>query len=260
MAAVKQDRKFEVNWSLYDLDHKYEWRPQYPISDVGITVGGNIAEQQRFGFQDSIVNWTSGRSKTISFATVLFAEEDSEEGGTLVQELLRELEDLAQKDDKLGRPPICIFTLGSSISEVCLVEAVDPLIVSTLRNTSQPREVRCNITLRKYVPFSQQQIDPTRPAKESFLLVASAAEQSYEAIARRYYGDPLLGDRLRKRHATHPFAPAVGMVVKVPARALILQEVVQPACHILSLIDEDAVESYGTILDDRNARTLSVVR
>lgn len=255
--ADNQGKKFEVNWSLYDMDHKYEWRPQYPIDNVSMPTGGIIAEQQRFGFQDAIVNWTGGRARIFNFATVLFASDEDE--GTLVQELLRELEGLAQKDDELGRPPICTFTFGSSISEVCLVETVDPLIVSTLRN-GQPREVRCNITLRKYVPFSQQQIDPTRPVKESFLLIASAAEQSYEAIAGRYYGDPLLGDRLRKRHPTHPFAPAVGMVVKVPARAIVLQEVVRPACHILSQTDSDAVESYARILDDRSDRTTVMVK
>jgi len=252
-----ESNKVEVNWLLYDMDHNYEWRPQFPIGDVQFSVGGTLSEQPRFGFQDALLNWTHGRSKTVNFTTTLFARDESE--GVLVQELLRELEDLSQKDDELGRTPICQFSLGSSISEVCLVEIVDPTVVTTLRN-GQPREVRCAITLRKYVPFSQKQIDPTRPVKESFLLVASAAEQSYEAIARRYYGDPMLGDRLRKRHQAYPFAPLVGMVVKVPAKAIVLQEAVEPASHILSLTDADAVDNFERILDDRSARTVSLVK
>lgn len=249
--------KIEVNWDLWDMDHEKLWYPQFPIENVSQTVGGQLADQPRFGFQDAITNWTQGRASVITFETMLFSE--SEEDGESTRKRKKELEALAIKDDDLGRPPICIFSMGQSISEVCIVEAVDPTIVTTLRN-GLPREVRFNISLRRYVPFSQKQIDPTAPVKESFLLIASAAEQSYEAIARRYYGDPLLGDRLRKRHPDYPFAPAVGVVVKVPARAIILQEVVEPASHILSLTDDKAVDAFEVILDERSSRTLTVVK
>lgn len=252
-----QSNKVEVNWDLLDLDHNTYWIPQYPIGDVATTVGGVLSEQPRVGFQDAITNWTRGKSKNISFETVLYALSEAE--GDIVKEQQATLEALAVKDSKLGRPPICIFSLGSAISEVVMVESVDPTIVSTLRS-GLPREVRFSIVLRKYVPFSQKQIDPTKPVKESFLLVASAAEQSWEAIAKRYYGDPLLGDRLRKRHPAYPFAPAVGAVVKVPAKAIILQEIVEPAAHMLSLTDEAAVDAFERVLEERTARTLVEVR
>lgn len=252
-----QSNKVEVNWDLYDMDHDEYWLPQFPIEDISTTVGGVLSQQGRFGFQDTITMWTQGKIKSISFETMLYARDEDE--GVIVLDQQEALEKLAIKDRELGRPPICIWSLGSAQSEICLVEAVDPTIVSTLRN-GEPREVRFSITLSRYVPFSQKQIDPTKPVKESFLLVASAAEQSYEGIARRYYGEPMLGDRLRKRNPGYPFAPAVGTIVKVPAKAVVLQEIVEPASHVLSLDDEDAVTAYEVILEERSARTLTEVK
>lgn len=254
---AEQSNKIKVNWELKDLDHDAKLLPQFPLENVSSSIGGVLAEQARFGFQDAITNWTRGKSKTITFQTEVFARYEDE--GPIVQTWVDDIVALSEPDPDLGRPPICLFTLGNAISETVLVEAVDPTIVSTLE-TGYPRQVQFSMTLRRYTPFSQSQIDPTRPQKESFLLVASQAEQSYEGIARRYYGDPLLGDRLRKRHPAYPFAPAVGNVVKVPARALILKETVEPAAHMLSLDNADAVAAFETILEDRNARTLTVVR
>ena len=251
------NNKIQVNWELKDLDHNAKLLPQFPIEDVSVTVGGELVDQGRVGFQDAITNWVRGRSRVVTFQTALFSRHKDE--GVFVQAWMDDIIALATKDEELGRPPICLFTLGNALSEVVLVESADPTIVSVLKD-GYPQEVRFNITLRRYVPFSQQQIDPTKPQKESFYLIASQAEQSYEAIARRYYGDPLLGDRLRKRHPDYPFAPVVGNVVRVPARSIVLQETVEPASHILSLTDTDAVAAYETVLEDRNLRTLTVVK
>ena len=254
---AEQSNKIEVNWELKDLDHDAKLLPQFPIENVSTSVGGTLADQPRFGFQDSITNWTRGKLNPISFDTTVYARNEDE--GPLVLTWVEDIKALSLPDPDLGRPPICLFTLGSIINEVVLVESVDPTIVSTLQS-GYPAEVRFRMVLRPYVPFSQQNIDPTRSAKESFYLIASQAEQSYEGIARRYYGDPMLGDRLRKRHPDYPFAPAVGNVVRVPARSVILKETVEPAAHMLSLENADAVAAFETILEDRTARTLTVVK
>lgn len=259
--------KIEINWELRDLDHNVNLLPQFPIENVSFTAGGVLSDQARHGFQDAITNWTRGKSKVISFETMVFAK--NEEQGPLVQTWLDDIVSLSEKNADLGRPPICLFTLGNITtggayngtvsSETVLVESADYVVVTTLRSGS-PREVRFNIVLRRYVPFSQNQIDPTAPVKESFHLIASSAERSYEAIARRYYGDPLLGDRLRKRHPEKPFAPDVGQVVNIPSREIVMQEEVEPASHILSLTNEDAVDAFETVLEERNSRTVTVVK
>lgn len=247
--------KVAVDWSIKNLDDDELIQPQLPMPEDGIQVnyGGTLIDQQRFGMQDPITHWVHGITKNITFTAILFTRHVDEAAD--VEDLFDQLTLLTQKDDTLGRPPICVFRYGNFFSEVVLVEKADSNIVSVDKD-GFVREVRISLSLRKYVPFSQKQIDPTKPAKESFYLIASSAERSYEAIARRHYGDPLLGDRIRKRHPAEPFAARIGDKVKVPPKAIVLQESIEPSFHALSLTDEDAVENFETILADRSSRKL----
>lgn len=248
---AKGDSKLGLDWSLKDLDHNIEVKMQFPLSEgVRISVGGNVAEQPRFGLQDPVVQWVAGRTRTFTFNTMLFARHESED----IASKLRALEKLATRDPFLGRTPICYFTYGDTVSETVLVETVDEELIDVLQFSGQPRRVNLSISMKRYIPFSQTALDPSKPKKESYYLVASAAERSYEAIAKRFYGDPMLGDRLRKRHPEYPFTPEIGMKVHVPPKAVLLTEVVEPASHVFQLDDKDAVQAYENILADRNTR------
>lgn len=249
--------KRPVDWSITNLDTNEELLPPYPLDDdgVGFTVGGVYAEEQRFGFQDPLTQWTSGKLRTMRFTSVLFAQDSTDD---ITNEFERFIK-LAEKDESLGRPPICVWNLGSFISEVVMVESVDPVIPPVRPEDGTPRRVTLNFTLRRYVPFSQKQIDPTKPTKESYFLIARRTEANYERIARTFYGDPMLGDRLRKRHPEEPFLPSVGAVVSIPPKSVILKETVEPEFHALSLTDPDAVASFEDILNERNKRVVVLV-
>lgn len=116
------------------------------------------------------------------------------------------------------------------------------------------RLVDLDFTMRKYRPFSQIQIDPKRPNKESYYLATSAAEANYEAIARRYYGAALKGDRLRKRNPGMPMQPTVGKFISIPAKDIIRREEVEPTFHALSLTNEEAVKNLNDLLTKRSTR------
>jgi len=260
---ISRSTKIEVDWTIKNLDSGKLIRPQFPLTDgVNMSVGGNLIVQNRFGFQDPIVQWVQGKDKTITFQTKLFARNIDDD----IISMLSDFEDLAVKDDALGRSPICLFSYGQFVSETVFVESVDPTFKDIINTAGQtvgaasggPRDVSLTFTLRRYTAFSQQHIDPTKTPKESFYLIATAAEQSWEAIAKRFYGDPLLGDRLRKRHPEYPFSPPIGAKVKVPARSVILSEVVQPQSHIFDLEDAETVEAYEFILAERNARKVTM--
>jgi hypothetical protein len=252
---TQTETKVAVDWSIKNLDDDELIQPQLPMPEDGIQVnyGGTLVDQQRFGEQDPITHWVHGVTKNVTFNAVLFTRNTDEAAD--VEDLFDQITALTEKDDTLGRPPICIFRYGNFFSVTCLVEKADSNIVSVDKD-GFVREVRLSISLRKYVPFSQQQIDPTKPAKESFYLIATSAERSYEAIARRWYGDPLKGDRIRKRHPGQAFAPRIGDKVKVPPKAIILKETIEPAFHALSLTDEEAVANFELILADRSARRI----
>lgn len=255
--TLDRQAKVAIDWSIRNLDTDELIRPQFPMPEDGVrvTIGGNLVKQARFGMQDPIVHWTHGNPRDITFNAVLFTRHKDE--ADAVMDLYEQIEELAIKYEDLGRPPICLFTFGW-YSEIVLVERIDPNYVS-VNDEWAPREIQISFSMTKYVPFSQAKIDPTKPAKESFHLIASQAEQMYEAIALSYYGDPLYGDRIRKRHPQEPFAPRVGSLVKVPPKPIVLRETVEPAFHALSLTDQDAVDNFEEILAYRSARAVTVV-
>lgn len=245
------DPKYGVEWRFRNLDTNEVLLPPFPLGDDGVTVtvGGQVVIQSRFGFQDPIIQWTGGKVRSFTFTAILYSRDADED----VRSQLKKFELIALKDETLGRPPIMLFTYGRVINEIVLVEDVDPQI-KTLTSEGEPREIELSIRCHRYKPFRQQQIDPTKPTKESYHLRASSALKTYEAIALRYYGNPLLGDRLRKRHPDRPMTPEVGYLVKVPARELIGSETVQPSFHALSLTNAEAVAAFERVVEDRSTR------
>lgn len=246
-------QKIPVDWEIKNLDTKTKLIPPYPVMEDGLSVsiGGILAEQPRFGFQDPITQWVGGKTRVVTFRSMLYAVDTSE---TIVAKF-KQIEKLAVKDKTLGRGPICIFTLGSGslFSETVLVESVD-VDVPPIRPDGEPRQIIVSFVLKRYKPFSLTQIDPTKSAKESYFLVATAAEATYEAIAKRFYGNPLLGDRLRKRHPRFPLRPEVGKRVKIPAKSIIVRETVEPTFPALNLTNDEAVARFEETLDERNQR------
>jgi len=241
--------KIKVDWEIKNLDTGELLQPPYPVSEEGVKTafGGTYSDQQRFGM-DPVSNWIAGKARNYQFSTVLFAETTADN----IEGKFSSLKALADPDEALGRPPICVFAYGNAEAMV-LVENVD-VVIKPPRKDGSPRLITLDINLKRYKPFSQTQIDPTKPSKESYYLVTSAAEASYEQIAKRFYGSAYAGDRIRKRHPDMPMQPTVGSKVHLPSRSIILREVVQPAFHALSPTDPDATRAYRDLLDRRAAR------
>lgn len=239
-----------VDWKLTNVDTGQVFLPQFPISDdTGVTGGGGstLGERSRFG-NSPLLQWLGSQTESFTFSTELHAEDANDD----IQPKADQLRALSQKDDRLGRIPVCLFHYGLSITEYVLVESALPTYRGTLRN-GNPRHILFNVTLKKYTPFYLVSTDPTRPVKESYHPVASAAEASYEAIAARFYGDPLLGDRLRKRHPESPTAPTLGQKVKIPRREIVARETIEPSCHVFNRDDTDTQTAYQAITEARGA-------
>ncbi len=246
-------RKTEVGWKIKNIDVNEEFLPPYPISEDGVkfAVGGVYAEIQRFGMEP-ISNWVGQKEGPYQFSSTFFAETTAD----VIEDKFSKLRRLAQKDDNLGRPPICVFSYGN-MDFLCQVETVDVTVKSPrfhqdVRGTMQ--QINVDVTLRKYIPFSQKQIDPTKPRKESYYLIASAVESSYEQLAKRFYGNPLAGDRLRKRHPDMPMQPTVGAKIKIPAKAIILREVVRPGYFGFDMTKSDTADVFRDLLNRRADR------
>lgn len=256
--------KVTSDWQIRNLDTEELLNPPYPVDDSGVRidgVGGTYSEQPVYGAQDAILQWTAGKLKSFTFSTVLFAE-DSESN---IRDKLTQFENLALKNEDLGRPPICILSIGQQIAETVVVEDVGIEITSIMsdkravpKSDGYLREVRIDFAIKKYKPFSQKQIDPTKPGKESYYLVVSTPETSYEALGKKFYGKALYGDRIRKRHPEMPMYPEVGSKISIPPRSTILKEVVEPSFHAFDPDNIEATESYEALLKRRAERKIII--
>jgi len=240
------DTKIKVDWELKNLDTGEVLRPPYPVSEDGVKypVGGTYTDQPRFGM-DPVSSWIGGKSRPYQFSTVLFAETTADD----IRGKFNAIKRLAEPDEALGRPPICVFSYAG-FDAMVLVENVD-VEIKPPREDGSPRLITLSFTLKRYKPFSQVQIDPTKPSKESYYLVVASPEACYEQIAKRYYGSALAGDRIRKRHPAMPMQPTVGSKVELPSRSIILREVVQPSYHAFCPTDVDATKAFQDLLNRR---------
>lgn len=256
--------KVTTEWQIRNLDTEELLNPPYPVDDGGIRVdgvGGTYSKQMIYGAQDAMLQWTAGKAKSFTFSTVLFAEDSVSN----IRDRLTQFENLALKNEDLGRPPICVFSIGQQIAETVVVEDVGleirPVMFdkrSTPISDGYLREVRIDFTISKYKPFSQKQIDPTKPGKESYYLVVSTPETSYEALGKKFYGKALYGDRLRKRHPEMPMYPEVGSKISIPPRSTILREIVEPSFHAFDPENIEASASYEALLKRRAERKIII--
>lgn len=242
------------DWNITNMDTGKIFIPPYSISPDGIKIsyGGEYVDIQRFSMSP-VSNWVGTKAQTIQFSSAFFAETTEDD----ITKKFYELVAMTGKDPNLGRPPICMFEYGA-FKLICQLQDVDVNIRSIMAGSmfvaETPRHITVDVTLREYVPFSKTQINPKSAAKESYYLVVSSLEASYEQIAKRFYGSAMAGDRLRKRHPHMPMQPTVGSKVDVPSKSTILKEVVQPDYHAFSLTDTDATESFRSLVDRRSLR------
>lgn len=248
-----QSEKETIDWSLTNLDTGVIFRGQFNLDDVSEVSGGVVSEQNRYGKQDAVTQWTNGKPTGYSFSTLFYSRHSEEDAYSLFETL----KSFSQKDPNLGRAPICRFVFGRFIRDQVYVEDASPTY-SDVTADGTPRRIEVSVSLKRYIPFTSLNVDPNRPGGNTLYKVVSDAERSYEAIAKRFYGDPLLGDRLRKRHPDAPMAPVDGQIVEIPLRSVILQETVEPSCHVFDLEDEDAAAAFKRVLDDRAQRRVVI--
>ena len=246
-----------VDWVITNVDTGESFVGQFPLR-AGVTwsSGAEIAALRPHSSQDEIIQWAGGRGETVSFTATFYARNNDE--NQLVSDLYERLRGLAEKDPQLGRAPVCLFQFAKNFRSLfCLVESVEA-VLGQATSTGFPRSIDASVTLRKYTTFRHAVLDPTRPVSDTRTHTVSAAERSYEAIAAREYGNPLLGDRLRKRHPQFPLAPAPGDKLFLPRRSTIVGEAVAPEFHAFSRNRADAQEVVRNAIVARASETLKV--
>jgi len=246
-----------ANWSLTNVDTEETFEGQFPLErGIRAELGAELGVATPHSAEDAIVQWTGGKSKTFSFGTTLFAATEDE--AVELNDIYRKLESFAMRNDKVRRAPILLFQYGTGvINTLCMIDRFNPTF-GMVYDSGFPQRIDIDISLRKYVPFRHATLDPTRRPPSTRVLNVSRAARSYEEIARQEYGDPLLGDRLRKRNPRQPLAPDPGDKLLLPPESTIRREMINPSFHAFSRVQEDALALVQDTIALRALETLRV--
>lgn len=220
---------------------------QFTPQDVSHQLGANVPEAGGFSRTNPLVQWVGGTVETLSFQARLFSEHSQDQTAT---EKLEQLKKLRESLPPMNRPPITTFFWGLAFPGGirCLVESLGGVKYDEIRPDGTIRGVTLSITLKKVTPHNLVRNVQT-PMEQTPLHTVREGE-TYEMIANRRWGDPLLGVPLRNKNPRFPmekWAPK-GLAdlqsneqIKLYDRSELTKESIKPLNHLFN--EDDIVAS-----------------
>lgn len=213
---------------------------QFTPQQVSQNISANIAEAGGYSRTSPIIQWVGGQLRTITMNVRLFSEHKDD---NTAEVKLRQLEQLVDEyHHNLKRPPVVAFFWGIAIPDgmPCIVETLGGVSYDEIRSDGSIRGVSLNITLKRFKEYLiQQQALPTLEQTPAHVVRHG---ETYEMIAYRRYGDPMLGVLLRQLNPRAPmnaqFPTGVadlkpGERVKLFPVSDLKRERIMPQCHVL---------------------------
>lgn len=232
----------QTPWRLIRLDppvqvFEAQFAPEDYTEDAG-TAWGEVAVPRRV---EPVLQWLRGEADTVSFKARFFntgaldaaalarqgfgavtgllpTSERAVRQAVLGRDVARDvltLKKCRMPDPVLGRPPRFAFEWGQDIRFDCVVQSLGGIKYGELWRFGQIRDVTFQIALRKVgADFDLERVDPSAKPHDS-LYKPMATGGTYESLAARQYGSPILGVHLRQRN-TAAF-PQPGEVVRLPS-------------------------------------------
>ena len=234
----------EVVWRLTSLDYPgLIIEGQYHPTDLTENISANYAQLGTLGREQPILQYQNGDIHSVTFGAKVFAHHQGILGtglnGDNIDDLVFQIRRLPQPDVDLKRPQIWDFTIGDTDNLImtCVVKSVGGIRYDRLRpSDGSLRGAQFTIELWRYDPFSA---DLTGSQNES-LVVPRRSNESFEFIAKKIYGDALIGEPLRRRHPDK-VVPKNGDLIRVPPKsALTVGFVLEP--ESVSLKPSDATD------------------
>lgn len=198
---------------------QFRYVPQDFTYDKGVNWGSSTGMNR----DNPILQFSSGEQQQFTFGMRLFAQHSGENIDLQYKRLLES----SEKDLKLKRPPRWQFIWGTFIDETVVIKSLGGIKFGDIRPDGTLRDVSFSITLLFYRSVDVALVAEDRPADTFFVLTKSGDQ--WEDLALREYGDPILGEILRRRNPQLPFpGEAPGNIVKLPKIENIRNEAIEP--------------------------------
>lgn len=239
----------ESLWAMRSVDDPTKViRGQFRPNNVSENIGGNWAEQGTLGLPQPLLQFGGGALETITFEAKVWAfnsggfnplaaaslgykslealidgEEDINPwNADDIKAAVDFIRDMPRPDPSLGRPHVWRLSWTDQFDATVVVQSVggvrydhgrQPGVGPKTKGKFTLRGVMFSFTCARYdVPNTDDLITPS----ESLIYRVKEGD-SYESIARLVYGDPNLGDVLRKRTPDKPMV-LVGDVLHIPKK------------------------------------------
>jgi hypothetical protein len=210
-------------WHLTNTDTGETSDGDFEATDVKREISTNYAELRSLGQAKPLTQWLNGNLDRVSFRVRMYQSHILDN----LEARFEKIVSWVRKDPKLLRPPIVLFYVGdgspmygdhfSVIESISDVQFDSPTIIGSVRG------VAFTLSLKEYVEYSLENIPPPESR------YAHAQEGDYmELLAWQEYGDPLLGDVIRKRHPDLDNDLDTGDVVKLPSLEAIKKSTIEP--------------------------------
>lgn len=207
-------------WKLTSLDTSEVVEGQFIPQDLTENIGADYTTTTTTARGAPFVHFSSEGGRSITFTARVFAKHQG-----LFGVLQDEVEDLVSKirktpkvDSDLGRPHVWLFEAGQYVSMNCVVRSVGGITYDRMRPLDGSlRGISCRFDLLEFVDYSTR----SETANES-LVVPILEGDSYELIASRHYGDPYVGEALRRRNPERPI-PVAGETIHIPPKEKLMR-------------------------------------
>ena len=194
-------------WWLLNTDTSEYVYGQY-TTEVQHSVSSSYGESFALSRQAPISQFLHGNTETLAFEGEFFASFAFQE----IVKQVKTVQSWTRRDPSLGRPPVCYFWIGNQYANMqsCFVQTANAKYEKPTQ-MGQARAAKLAVSLRAYRPYS---LDETANFDTRYHLAKLG--DSYEKLAAREYGNPMLGVELRQRHPDKRVI-SPGDVIKLPA-------------------------------------------
>jgi len=212
---------------------------QFTPQQVTQNIGAIVPEAGGYSRPSPIIQWVGGQLRTLSMNVRLFSEHSQDNTAAAKLEQMEKLVD--EYHPILNRPPLVAFFWGVAFPDgiPCIIESLGGVTYDEIRDDGTIRGVTLNVTLKKHTQYIIDQT--TLPAVEETPVHVVKHGETYEMIAQRRYGDPMLGVLLRQKNPRAPMTPQFptgladlqqGERVKLYPVYKLNREKIRPLCHL----------------------------
>lgn len=213
---------------------------QFTPQNATHSIGANLPEAGGFSRAHPLMQWVGGKMETFSIEVRLFSEHSKDQTAREKIELFKLL---VKPMEPLGRPPLMRFFWGDVIpgGMPCFIESLGGIRYDEIRPDGSIRGATLTMSFKRFTPFTIERIT-TSPVERTPIHHVRTGE-TYEMIALRHFGDPLLGVALRQQNPRFPmkkWAPrgiadlTAGETIKLYPKRDLDGDRIRPQSHIFN--------------------------